>query len=316
MKIRKKVHESPYEKRNTPLLTFASVAVIPLLLSFLLGTNLGKVTNVNTENMLQQINLLESERDSLQQVVIQGRDQVNSIYSAFEQIDSVVEVYKEEVFKSLQDQLSTAQGELDLHRWENDMREQLDDFKHRVSEQTRRLEFDDNHALEGVISFANRWLGTYAQAKGTELFASKISRSVALGQAIDADLQTRIDQLQQDLTNCQDQRSVSTQEMTRVQIELDRAREKLGEGEKKIKTNSSSKNAQIADLKKQVEDCEVKGATAKGVVAGHLQSIETELLKLEGQRFLQLRNNQKEVDKLKGQISIILNQIRTSIQEL
>ncbi len=317
MKIKKKViEESLYEKRTTSILTFASVAVVPLLLSFILGANLGKVKDVNSQNMLDRIQNLEGEIDSLQSVVKESKDQATTLYSSFQQIDSVVEVYKEEVFEALEDQLSNARGELDIHRWENDMRENFDDFEHKIADQTRRLGFGENPELEGVVSFAKKWLDTYARAKSTEFFATKMPQKHALGQSLDADLQTRIDQLQQDLTNCQDQRSANTQEMTRVQIELARAQDKLGEGEQKIVSTSSTKKAEIADLTRKLEACEVNGSTAKGLISNQVQNIEKELLNLEGQRFFQLKNNQRNVDQLKGRIQIILNQIRTSVQEL
>ena len=175
MKVRIKGKEqTAVEKRNTGIATFALVAVIPLLLSLLIGYELGDTDTVNKENLLVEIDSQQKEIASLTKEVEGAKKNLFIVNEIFSDADSVFKKLNTHDLKNLEQKLRDAESERDFDRWDNDNDQIEDDFQHDLERIIKPLDFDESTPIPFILQYGKRWLEKYAEAKAAELNLMKI----------------------------------------------------------------------------------------------------------------------------------------------
>lgn len=317
MKIKQKsTPTTTFGKRQTPISVFAFASIIPLFISFIMGLNLGSIQKVNESKLDTKISALTSVVDSLNTTLASERKIRSQLHTALLAADSTFEQFRSKDLESLQEALATSRDEYEVRDWEHEFDDAMHDFKSRANQTLKLIEYEDDFEVQGILDLGIEWLTHFTRAKENEMFARKLMLKHDRGEETSSDYEKQIETLEQRIAVCEEQKKAATDKNTILNLDLRSSEERLAEISERSQFNVSDKDKTIRELQVRMETCLESSKLAKGNIANHIQNIEKELLNLEGQKFLTLKNDQKEINQLKERIKIILNSIRSSTQDL
>ncbi len=299
MKVRKKGRETTaLEKRNTAVAVFAGVAIIPLLFMLWIGYQLGDANKVNKDNLKAQLDTKIAELEKAHADMAVFQQTVSELGYTFAKADSVYDKFRTEGLKKLNDQLKDAETESDFRRWDNDMDEGQDDFKHTIERIEKPLVFEEDSPIYDILENAKAWLVAYSKAKADEMYEIKLNRKNTQGIETASDLEKKIQELEFEI-----QKKDLTITNLKTQSNI-----KAGNELNKDKSNEKElTESQTAYLNVITSNREIKTA------------IETEISAITEDIVPELRReifNKKQFNKLKDKLEAKLNTITTKTAEL
>lgn len=295
IKIEKKQKESTaMEKRNTSIAVFAGFALIPLLLTFLLGFSMSNAKSANHSKLVKEVTRLKNKADSLQREKAAIEKTAIKLSGIFSTGDSLLEDYKKtlSLLKGELNDIEDIQGSED---WDDKLRTAKSDFKDYTSEM-RIITKNKNIHLKKVHDVGLEWLGNFSNAKEKELAARRREIEHRISQGKISEAETLIAELEDKLED--------------KEKEIDDLKDDL-----KYYTKESSEDRK--DIEEELKDAQKNAKEIKKDIIKKVDEIRDDIvLKIEGQRFWQMKNTKKEVNSLKDQLKIKLDKIESHAKDL
>lgn len=248
MTVRKKPQEeTAMEKRNTAIINFILVALVPLLLMIFLGFSLKNGALQNEENLNQKFIELSKKHEALNQ-------NIADLVSTFDSINSLVINLDKKDYDELVKQIAEIESEITLNRWNNDRDAIIDGFEHKINKvkDDRELKHDDD--LQSLLILSAKWVTEIAKAKNDELSALKLIRDKELtlnasGTTADGtslqELEMKILEKDFELKRLQDAKADNESDAEAANSSLQKKYEKVLEGNKTVKTEIETVLAEI-----------------------------------------------------------------------
>lgn len=302
MKIKKKAREQTVmEKRNNTITQFVLVALVPLLLTFLLGFSLGKADDVNKANLLKQIENLGIQKDSIAKVNQELIAQTEALMGVFLKADTLIDNFEDIKVKQLEDQLDAAaksdpiDRESAFSKWKDDKDASLRDLKNDIKflGETHNY-FRQIPALSELLESGKRWLEKYADTKGYELLEKMLKKKLQEGADISKDLQDQIDDL--------------TMQLGLKDIEL---RQSQMSGNDKVGSIAEDK----ADIQAKLDALTALNEQIKSNITGELDEIQATLIP-ELKPGSWFNRNEDEINDFKQKLTTKLRAIERNAAEL
>lgn len=319
MKIRQKgKEESVLEKRNTALFTFISIATVPLLLTFLLGMNLGYSKQVNAENLHKKVIDQNLKIDSLNEVIKTAADQVTALHQAFIKADSVFENFKAKEFTDLETKLDAAKDEISLYDWDKQRERVIIDFRDKLTRVSQQFEYrlKENPDNDHVFDKGKQWLVDNVSAKDMELFALKLYKKQAMGIDVSKDLEEQMETLNKRYNDLNQKLKEKEQENFTLNQDLKKSKEDKEELKEELSKDATSEKEKVQILQKEIDERKEMSQKVKIQIQTQLDNIKEILLGLQGKRLLQLKNTEDEVDQIKEKVENKLTTIERTLLDL
>ena len=190
MKVRKKARgQTEMEKRNTSILTFVSFALIPLVLTMILGFSLKQTDVVNKDKLFQKLESLQAQIDDLE-------ENNRNLDKVFAKADTVLERFVSKEIKVLEDDLKDIKSKIDLEEWEKDREEKIRDFKRNINRIEAPFDFSESLEKNRLLNFGKAWLEEYAEVKNIELYAKQLIREQEIELTESSELENQDQDLQ------------------------------------------------------------------------------------------------------------------------
>ncbi len=307
MKIKKKIkEENVLKKRNTALLTFAVIAIIPLLFSFVIGFNLGNSNTVNDANRGLQLIILQQRLDSVLSEQFEVEEGLNRLFKATVEADSIFEKFESEDFKDLEDRLDRSSDEVSIHRWNNDRETLEDDLATDIQRLRNHIDFSQNIKMDLIFDQSLSWLNENAAMKGEYLYSIMINKKQEMGVDVKGDLQSKIEEKEDEIDEL---KSLLLGKDSRISGLMDDVQDSEREGRNKeaaAQKDLGTGQDQIGKLEETMKELETKNKTiSSGIISG-LDAIRSELPNLTGQKVLQWKNNEAEIQEFKANLELKL----------
>jgi hypothetical protein len=306
MKIKAKVKDdTAMEKRNTSIVIFTSVAIIPVVLTFLLGLGLGRGDTINTNNLHAQVRLLERQIDSLQQARQNYSQDLILLDRTLFQMDTLLVEYKTSHFKELKEDLKAAEREREIDSWERDMEDKFDEFDHAVDRSGRKVEFENTAQMNRMLDYVKRWFTEIRRAKEDEFIATKDIVKRELGVEASVINEDKLKALEDELDECEQKLYAKDNAISGLQKDLSQTQflsQKDIDDEKET----------ILELQGEIGELKSNALKASEDIVANLDAIRGELSSLKGQKWLQLKKDDGKVDALKDKVEIKLLAVERS----
>lgn len=317
MKVKIKAKEQTgFEKRNTSIAVFASVAAIPLLFTLFVGYMLGNTNSQNEENLQERIVDQQTEIESLNNEIAALNQSFLDLGSVFSSADSVFNKLNTQDLKTLEQKMEDAETERDFNRWDNDNDQVKDDFKHDLEGIIKPLDYDQDTPVPAILESAKSWLKKYAESRADELYLMKINKKLSVGLGTSQDLEDKIDELKDKLL------------LKEIEIKTMAGSGKQESGSIKMDLKGASKELQachkeLADLKAACEKEKEEAAEKYSYVVSQnkeiKEDIERETIAIQEDAISDLRRelfNEKKFDKAKKKLEAKINTISTKAAAL
>lgn len=312
MEIKRKAKEpSPFEKRNTAILNFLLIALIPLLLVFILGFSLGKTGDVNTKVLTKQLEKKQTELDSIQNAYYSLVENISLVELAFAHIDSLVFDEKRLIAKGISD-LEQRLNEIDdgsnntpFEIWDGRRVSNFNSYANLVNDKYSEI----NHLLETnyLTTILERGLGTegwvnkYLNNKKIQLNETKKLKRNFLGESIVEDLNTEIE--------------VLTKSKQNLEFELQLSKIMIA----KASPTPGAANSCQNDLTKALTDANTlkKGINQSSVnIGSNIDNIQNVILPGLEARGIFAKNKRQEISDFKEEVNKELGAIKKEIDAL
>lgn len=199
MKIKKKTKEvTAFEKRNTSIVVFSLVALVPLLFSFLIGFSVSKTSNSNNENLLNELDASNQKADSLDKRYAQLESKMGELVALYSKADTMIDDFEQKKLKhlkSLLDEIEDGTDQTAFDRWKDDKEDVVYEFGRDIERLDKGTDFDDFPIMVELLDKTKSWLGKYAKTKGYELNERMLRKKLELGAGISADQDQEIENL-------------------------------------------------------------------------------------------------------------------------
>ena len=194
MKFKNKPPEkTAMEKRNTSILNFALVALIPLLLTLFLGFSLSKADRVNEENYYQKLKDLRTKHEGL----IKGMEKVDTTFS---RIDVLLKKFLKDDEALLEEGFNSIEDDIAFNKWNNKRTITKDNFHSAIKSIQAPSDIQNDQNLMDVLDFGKKWLVELSRIKSDELFSSVLIRKQQEGNQINSELLQQIQDLRNEMT--------------------------------------------------------------------------------------------------------------------
>lgn len=296
MKIQKKTREqTSLEKRNTALLTFSLFGVIPLLLSFFLGLSFGMTQTANTKNYQARIDRLDHQLDSIQRGQRNFQSRISGLDVALLSGDSLVRAFLKEA-QALGREVQAIEDEAEFPLWERRMETLFDKFKYDIDTLGDFQDLRQQPRLASILERNKYLMNEIAIPKKQELITKQLRKKENIGLQITSDLQATIDELEENLRVCQDEKG-------QLMAEKSQSQSQVGDTE-----NVNQ------DLEARVVELQEAHASVKTNVLAEIDAIRTDIFPdLEGGRIF---GNRNRISELKELLVNSVNKIEREVSDL
>ena len=300
MKITRRTAEQPrtpvsqkqhtaIEERNTAILNFAMVAIIPLLLTLIAGFALSEGRKVNEDRFHERLGALKSENAALKQMIA-------DLGGVFDKADTLFTNFSTTKIDKLQRELSGVESEIGYNDWDRDVKDVVDEFEHYITRVERPLNFEEQEDLNAMLVLVKKWLIEYSEIESKALFIEKLNQKQSQGADISTELEDRIDELEQTLTL--------------KEIEIIQLRGAMGQSSGSAKQKIQEKTSDNTELIQEITSLKMNAEQVNENIVTELEIIRGNILpNLKGQKFLSIRNSEEKIRDLKEKIEVKLNAI-------
>ncbi|MCB0630866.1 MAG: hypothetical protein R2824_07110 [Saprospiraceae bacterium] len=293
MKVKKKAREqTAMEKRNTSIVNFVLVALVPVLLCILLGFSLRQSNIENKENSFKKVKALEAERDSI-------KNKIGKLTGTFFKADTILNRFNRNDFKILEQSLKAADNPIAFNNWEIDRAERISKLRSSFRTVENDEDFKEEDDARATLDFGKKWLQAFSDTKDKELFAMKQIRQNEVGVQMDQLLQDQIDNLKKDLT-------AKDLEISKLEIKL------LQSQGQKIQLEQGSEKDTKA-IEKELEDIKSNNGKLKEKIETQVSRAEKILSDLKEKGIFR---KTEEIQAFKKDLDEQLKNIRDELLEL
>jgi len=291
------------EKRNTSIVNFALVALIPILLCLLLGFSLGNADTVTRKQLNQTNQELLAKIESLEKEKAEMNDLIIKLESIFSKADTTFikfdEVKVREITKSLKDiEGNKEEVDYDLRIWEKEMEDDVDDFIRDIENIQLPSGLTENSSNNRILILGKNWIKEYAKTKQNELSAQMLLKKKDFGIEIVTNLQDKIDELKGDL------------------IDKDFKLRQLMAGEQKSNEKINNFRQDQSDAAKELDKLKQKNGDIKRSIMMDLQDLQENLLPTLTETGVLKCKPKGDLEVIKDKLEAKLDNIDTASQGL
>lgn len=317
IKIKARVQEeSVVEKRNTSLLNFTAIAIIPIGLAYALGFFTSSAQSNHSEYQAANLTVTEQNNQQLHETILLLQDDIDKTEKKFLQLDSLLVELIEPAFDERDQDIRSIEDKRSYDQWSDALEDARDRFSMAMRRASNSIQVKDERLME-VSLLAQDWLTEIERAKSYDLQCQAESQFTSL-QLTEEEQDAQADR--SELQALEKENQELRDEISSLENRLQGIEQRSSTRQELTSRDFKDKEEEIEDLTKDLLACRTECQEEAQVVmaAGQtinreVEGIEEELKRLEGQGFLNLKNNKEEARNLRDDIKDKLENIQRII---
>lgn len=311
MQIKRKQKEPDIvEQRDLSILRFVLFALLPLLLSFIMGFGLGKTKKVNEDNISNSGTAKNDIIEQKQKKIASMETEINQLKQVFFMLDSIHEKYKSdwEIFEN--ETPSKGAREKAINKWQDKWDGNVEEFITQIKDRGSLLKSQELET-ESIIELGTNWLRDFSLAKRDEFIEVKSHLPLTKNSDENSEEKKCCKELEKILMKEEILEKISPQTNAEdIENSL-----KIDQKQKTI-TQQTAEIARLKELEKELLKLKNTNTKAKAVVTGNLKQIEKVIEEITIDGRFERKDHDEKLSNVRKALTENMKSILKEIEEL